>query len=252
MKRFFAPVAGLVTFFALWEGLLLAFDVQEFILPRPSRIWRAIAGDPGFFVKQAGVTGREALVGLLIALVGAIAFAIPMARWRSFDRAVQPVATLIQVIPLVCYAPAFVIWLKPGFKPIIAVTALVAFVPLLFNLVAGLRAADPAAREMLESAGASQAEVLRHLLLPCAVPQLFAGLRVAVGLSLIGAVLGEWFALVSDGLGVQIQKGGAIMGGSVLIWSSAFVLGALGGLALVTLTALERLVPAARHRSDLH
>ena len=114
-----------------------------------------------------------------------------MARWHRFERGVQPVATMVQVIPLVAYAPAFVIWLGPGTRPIVAVATLIAVVPLLFNLVAGLRGADPDAREVLLSAGASGWELFRFLDLPSALPALFAGLRIAVGLTLIGAVLGE-------------------------------------------------------------
>lgn len=214
-------------------------------MPRPSHILNALRLSPGFYFREALVTGKEALVGLALALLVALLFAIPMARWRFFERAVQPVATLIQVIPIVVYAPAFVIWLGFGRPPIISVTALIAFAPLLFNLVAGFRSADPAVTELLRSVGASRWDHLRTLQAPSAVPALFAGLRVAVGLSLIGAVLGEWFAGVSHGLGVQIQKG-ASQNVATLVWSAAFALGLMGTLALGVLEVVERLLPGGR------
>jgi ABC-type nitrate/sulfonate/bicarbonate transport system permease component len=248
MARFtpwLAPIVGIIVFFGLWEGLLRAFRVKAFILPRPSHVLAKMFAERGFLAREALVTGREALAGLAIALLIAFVLALPMARWHVVERAIQPVATLIQVIPIVCYAPAFVIWLHPGNRPIVAVAALISIVPLLFNLVVGLRSADPATIELLRSVGASRREQLRHVQIPSALPSLFAGLRIAVGLSLVGAVLGEWFALRSHGLGVQIQTG-MNTNAATLIWSSAFALGAMGGAALTLLSALERIVPGRR------
>jgi NitT/TauT family transport system permease protein len=238
-STFVAPVVGVVGFFALWEGLVRAFHVKKFVLPGPLGIVREMWHSPGFLARQAAVTGKEAALGLLVALVVALALAVPMARWRFVDQAIQPVATLIMVIPLVVYAPAFVIWLGFGFKPIVAVTAVVAFVPLLFNAVSGLRAIDAPTREVFESAGASRREIFRHLQLPTALPYIVAGLRTSVGLSLIGAVLGEWSALVSEGLGVQIRRG-ASQNEARLVWSCAFTLGLMGLAALVVLSLVER------------
>ena len=241
------PALGLMLFFGAWELLVEVFDVKAFVLPRPSRILATILEAPRFFAEQAWVTGREALMAIGLALVVAILVAVPMARWHRVERGVQPVATMVQVIPLVAYAPAFVIWLGPGTRPIVAVAALIAVVPLLFNLVAGLRGADPDAREVLLSAGASGWELFRFLDLPSALPALFAGLRIAVGLTLIGAVLGEWSALVSDGLGVQIRRGQA-QSQADLIWASAFVLGAVGGIGLLAVNGLERLLTGPSRR----
>jgi NitT/TauT family transport system permease protein len=251
LTRLLAPIAGIAVFFGLWEGLLRLLSVKQFILPRPSHVVAKMLGDKAFFLREGLITAREALIGLIIALVLALALAVPMARSRTFERAVQPVATLIQVIPIVCYAPAFVIWLHPGNRPIIAVVALIALVPLLFSLVAGLRSADPAIVELLHSVGASRREVLRHVQIPSAIPALLAGLRIAVGLALVGAVLGEWFSLRSHGLGVQIQKAMNTQGGSTLIWASAFALGVIGGVALAALSLAERLLPGSSTATEV-
>jgi len=239
-----APVVGVVVFFALWEGLVRLLDVKPFVMPAPSRVVRTLANSPGFYWREGRVTGGEAVTGLLVALVLALLLAIPMARSRLFERAVQPVTTLVQVVPLVCYAPAFVIWFKPGSKPIVAVTALISFIPLLYNLVAGLRASDRDARDVLRSVGASRGEILRTIEVPSALPHLFAGLRTAVGLSLIGAVLGEWFALRSHGIGLEIQKGAVV--GAPRVWAAAFTLGAMGAVALGVISMLERLLVGQR------
>lgn len=242
VRRAVAPAAGVIVFLLLWDLLVRAFDVQPFVMPGPWRIVRFLIDDPGFFWRQGLITAREAGAGLAIGLVLALVAAVPMARSRTVERAVQPVALLLQVIPLVCYAPAFVIWMGIGFRPIAAVSAVVCFVPLLYNLVAGLRAADPDARDLLRSAGASRTEILRHVEIPSAIPHLFAGLRTAVGLALVGAVIGEWFAVVPDGLGVWIRKAQGSGGGAVLVWACAFALGAIGALSLAALSVLERVL----------
>jgi NitT/TauT family transport system permease protein len=245
LGRWTAPLLGVATFFGLWELLLVLLNVKPFVLPRPSHTIAAISHDLSFFAKEAAITGAEALAGLLIALVIAVALAVPMARWRAVERAVQPVATLIQVVPIVCFAPAFVIWMSPGTFPIVSVAALISLVPLLFTLVLGLKSADPAVIELLRSVGASRWEILRSVEGPGALRSVLAGSRIAVGLALVGAVLGEPFALRSHGLGVQIYKG--LNGGATLIWSCAFVLGLMGGLAMLALAGLERLLPGRQH-----
>jgi ABC-type nitrate/sulfonate/bicarbonate transport system permease component len=112
--------------------------------------------------------------------------------------------------------------------------------------VAGLRAADRDTIDLLRSVGASRRELLAHVEIPAALGHLFAGLRTGVALSLIGAVIGEWFALVSQGLGRQIQKG--VAGASApLVWASAFALGAIGAVSLLVLAALERVLLPGTH-----
>ncbi len=234
-----APLLGICVFVGLWESAVRIFDVKAFVLPGPVRILRELTNNRGFFFHQASVTFREALFGLSIAFALALAIAVPMSRRPFVERAIQPVATLIVVIPLVCYAPALVIWLGPGTRPIVAVTAIVSFVPILFSAVAGLRSTDHAAVDLLRSVGARHREVFWRLEFPSALPHVLAGLRSGVGLALIGAVLGEWFALVSEGLGVQIQRGAA-QNAAPLVWACAFTLGIIGALALGIIGALER------------
>jgi NitT/TauT family transport system permease protein len=240
MKFRLSPIVGVLTFFGLWESALRIFHVQRFVLPPPSSILNRLFDDYRFFLRQGLVTGNEALAGLFLALGVAGLLALAMTHWRFINHAVQPVATLIQVIPVICYAPALVIWFRPGYRPIMVMSALVAFVPLLFTLTSGFRNIDAGAHELLRSLGASRWETFRHLFLPGALPSLFSGLRTSIGLCLIGAVLGEWFALRSSGLGVQIQVG-MNHNEAMLIWASAFALGALGAFGLGCVALAERL-----------
>jgi NitT/TauT family transport system permease protein len=239
-----APIVGLVVFFGCWELLVDAFDVKAFVIQRPSRIVRTIIDEGPLFRRNAWVTGREALLGFTIALVVAVVVATPMALSRFFERAVQPVAVLIQVTPIIAYAPAIVIWARPGMRSILVIIVLVCIVPFLFNAVTGLRSVDPATLELLQSVDATRREIFMRLRLRNALPYLFSAARIAVGLALIGAVLGEWFALVDlrrGGLGALIRSA-SNQNNAPELWGAVFVLAFMGGLAVWALTVLERIV----------
>jgi NitT/TauT family transport system permease protein len=247
--RVLAPLAGVVTFLGLWELAVVAFDIKAFALPRPSRIVSDMVANPGFFLRNGWATAREAAIGLTVGAVAGAVIAVPMAHLRVVDRAVAPVATLVQVTPIIGYAPAIVLWLGPGLGPIVVITALVCFVPFLFGAASGLRSVDPDTLELLRSVDARWWEVLWRLRVPHAVPYLFAAARTAVGLSLIGAALGEWFALVDEGLGWAIKQG-INFNAAPQVWGATFTMGALGlaGLGLVGLA--ERVSGLGRPEPD--
>jgi NitT/TauT family transport system permease protein len=236
-----APVVGVVVFLGLWELLVWAFGIERFVLPGPWSIVQHLAGDPGFYVRNARTTLWEAFLGFVLAFVAAMAAAMVMARSRFVERAVLPLAVLIQVTPIIAYAPAVVIWLGFGLKPILVLTSLVCFVPFLFNGVAGLRSVDPLLVELARSVDASEREVLLRLRLPSSLPFLFSAARINVGLALIGAVLGEFFAGSTGGLGyaVKVAQSRNLID---QLWGSIFALAILGSLATLLITALEGVV----------
>jgi NitT/TauT family transport system permease protein len=239
--RWVAPVVGVVVFFGTWQLLVDVLDVPSYEILGPRQILSAIADDPSFYVRNAWVTAQEALLGLAIALVSAMVIASVAALLPFFERAAEPVVVLLQVTPVVAYAPAVVIWLGPGLKPILTITALVCFVPFYFNAVTGLRAVEPATVELLDSVAARRREVFWRLRLPNALPYLFAAGRIAIGLSLIGAVLGEYFALRTDGLGVAIRKAQQFSDYNQL-WASIFGLALTGSVMILLLGLLERVL----------
>jgi NitT/TauT family transport system permease protein len=239
--RVLAPLLGLVVFFGVWELLVRAFDVRTFVLLRPSSILAELLHHPGFYWRNMLVTAKEALLGYLLALLVALSWGALMARSRFLEQASTPVAVLIQVTPIVAYAPSAVLWLGRGLRPIVFITGLICLVPLLFGVTAGLRSADPAALDLMTTVDASAWEVVRRIRLPYAMPYLFSATRTCVGLSLIGAVLSEWYALVDQGLGRRIQE--AIdFNQSRQLWASIYAVAFLGGAAIVLLNVLERRV----------
>jgi NitT/TauT family transport system permease protein len=237
--RLVAPIIGLVVFFGVWELLVRTFDVRTFVLLRPSTILSELLHNPGFYWRNTLVTAKEALLGYLVALAVALLWGAIMARSRFLEQASTPVAVLIQVTPIVAYAPSAVLWLGRGLKPIVFITGLICLVPLLFAVTSGLRSADPAALDLMAVVDAPSWQVVRRVRLPYALPYLFSATRTCVGLALIGAVLAEWYALVDQGLGRRIQE--AIdFNRSRQLWASIYAVALLGGLAIVVLNVLER------------
>jgi NitT/TauT family transport system permease protein len=236
-----APVVGVIVFLGLWQLLVWAFSIEKFKLPAPWDIVVHLADDPGFYLRNARITGWEALLGFLIALVIGVAGAAVMARFRFVERAMQPIAVLIQVTPIIAYAPAVVLWLGFGVKPILFLTALVCIVPILFNATTGLRSVDPLLLEVARSVDASNREIFWRLRVPSALPYLFSAARISVGLALIGTVLGEFFAGVTGGLGFAV-KFAQSRNLADQLWGSIFTLAIMGSLAVALIGVIERRV----------
>ncbi|MDQ1425269.1 MAG: NitT/TauT family transport system permease protein [Acidimicrobiaceae bacterium] len=241
LRSLVPPVAGVVLFLAVWQGFVRVFSIRAFVLPAPTEIFRHLASDPGFYVRNARVTLWEAGLGFGLGLLLALAAATVMAHVRVIEQAALPLVLLVQVTPIVAYAPAVVIWLGFGLKPILLITSLVCFVPFLVNAVTGFRSIDPDAAELMHSVSASRREVFFLLRVPHALPYLFSAARIAVGLALIGAVLGEYFAGVQSGLGyaVKVAQARSLVD---QLWGSIYVLGFLGGVAVLLIAALERVM----------
>lgn len=241
LARAIAPVVGVIVPLAIWQLYVKVADVKQQLLPAPWDVIDHIGGDPGFYVDNARPTLWAALVGFLLGFAVALVWAIVLSQSRFLERASMPWVVILQVTPLIAYAPAIVVWRGFGFRSVIVITAICCFVPFLVNGVAGLRSVDPNLLELARSVDASRAEILLHLRLPAALPHLFAGARIAIGMALMGAVLGEFFAGAKSGLGfaIKLAQSRAL---SLQLWGSVFVLALLGSLAISLLTLVERFV----------
>ena len=159
------------------------------------------------------------------------------------ERATQPIMVLIQVTPIIAYAPAVVIWLEFGTTPVVFLSAVVCVVPFLQNAITGLRAVDLGALQLARSVDASAAEVVWRLRLPSALPYLFLATRISVGLALVGAAFGEFFAKVPKGLGQSVNVA-LVYNLKLQLFGSAMVFAFMGSLATAAVNAVQRvLVP---------
>ena len=178
-------------------------DVPVYIVPAPSEVLKRLQGDIAFFANEGAVTLSEALAGFALGSAVALVGATLMAHSRFLERSLLPLAIMVKVTPIVAVAPLFVIWFGFGPMPKVLIAALITFFPVLVNGVTGFRSVDPGAMDLLRSLRASQREIFLALRLPSSMPYLFAAFRVAVPLSVIGAVVGEWFS-ADRGLGSVI------------------------------------------------
>lgn len=236
-----APLAGLTLFFGLWESYVRLFDVRPLTLPAPSRVVAHAVGDAGFYADNAMVTVTEAFLGLLLAFFAAMSIATAMAHSRLVERASWPVIVLVQSTPVVVLAPVFLRWFGFGITPKILVAALFAFVPFVSNAVTGLRSVDADRLDLLHSVDASTAEIFWRLRLPSALPALFAAGRICISLSLIGAVIGEFYGSSTAGLGYVNR----VASSRTLVdqqWASIFVLSFIGITGTLLLLVIERRV----------
>ena len=242
LRTILAPVIGVVTFLGLWQLLVWALDIQEYLLPAPTQIFRHIASDLGFYVTNARTTLWEAGLGFVIALVLALAAATVMAHYRFIEQAVAAAGG--------AHPGHADHRLRAGRRDLAGLRAEADpghhLARVLRPLPRERRHRPPVRRPGHVRADAlrrarRQREVFLRLRVPHALPYLFSAARIAVGLALIGAVLGEFFAGVTSGLGyaVKVAQARSLI---LQLWGSIFVLGFLGAVAVLLVSVLERVV----------
>lgn len=205
------PTLLLLLLLALWEGLVRWNGVPPYVLPGPVAIWGALVADWPLLWSSLLATLRITALALLLAVLGGGALALLLAQSPVLERAVFPLAVILQVTPVVAIAPLLLIWLDSVTAALLVCASVVAFFPILSNTVLGLNSADPHLRELFRLHGASRWQVLLWLRLPSALPFFLAGLRVAGGLALIGAVVAEFVAGAGgagSGLAFRILEAG--------------------------------------------
>jgi NitT/TauT family transport system permease protein len=192
--RYLLPsVLALAALMGIWEAWVRLARVPVYIVPAPTTVLNRLFGDIGFFAGHGAITLLEAGAGFLLGSAVAIVAATLMAHSRFVERTLFPVAVLVKVTPIIAVAPLFVIWFGFGSFPKVLIAALITFFPVMVNALAGLRSVDPGALDLFRSLHASRLEILLKLRAPSSLPFLFAAFRIAVPLSVIGAVVGEWF-----------------------------------------------------------
>jgi NitT/TauT family transport system permease protein len=230
----------LVGTIALWEGLIRAFNVQEFLLPKPSAIASTFWNTRGQLWSQGWFTFQEALGGFVLGSGFAILVALALARWRVVGAAFMPYAIAASAVPIIAFAPITNVWFSPLDKSSkISIVAVLCFFPVMVNTLKGLTSVNPRALELMQSYAAGQTQIFRRVRIPTALPFMFTGLKVATVLAMIGAVVGEYFGGALNALGVQILQHARIAQFREA-WAGILV-ACLFGLALyLAVSALER------------
>lgn len=238
-----APIVMLALLLAAWEIACRALNVPAYFLPPPSKVALAMAADLPTLVAAAWRTLSVAIAALLIASLVGQALAVVVGLHPLLERAVRPLASIIQVTPVVAIAPLVLIWagIDHPERAIVALAALVAFFPIFSGALTGLHAADPDLERLFDLYGASRWQRVMRLRLPSAVPFLLEGHKVGAGLAIIGAVVAEFGAGSGGvrGLAWQILDAGNKLQTDRMI-AALTVLGAMGVALHALLEAAER------------
>ncbi len=198
------PLIALLLLAVAVEIWVRVAEVSVWVMPRPTTVVENFFTDFGLYFSEGLKTLGVSLGGLAIGTAAATLLAAGVAHSNILERAVLPIAIMVKVTPVVALIPLFIIWLGHGWNPKIAIAALITYFPVLINAIAGFRDVDPRMHDFFRSVDASTWEIFRHLRLPAAIPYLFASLKISVTLSLIGAVVAEFFLSGHGGLGAVI------------------------------------------------
>ena len=207
LRRLWPPILFLVLLIALWELALALEWVSESILPPPLDIARSFVDLLGsdFVWDDIGATLWESVAGFALGSALGLALAIPSGLSPTMRQMLNPYAVALQVTPRIAIAPLIIAWAGFGYSSKIWIAAIIAFFPVYVNALTGILTVDEEAREMFRSLGASRRQTFTRLMVPSSLPVLFAGLKTAAGLALVGAVVGE-FISAERGLGVLVQQ----------------------------------------------
>jgi len=220
----------------LWQ--LVAIN-EPYMLPTLGDIARSIADDPTMYLDNLLVTCQEIAIGAGAGMLCGFMLAVLMAELPLIERAAMPLIVVIMVTPVVAIAPALVVAFGFGMMPKYIVTGLVVFFPMLVNSLAGLRDVDPKTLDVFKTLHASRSEIFRHLRLPGCMPFVFAGLRIALPMAVVGAAVAEFVAPGEQaGLGSLVTVAAA-QANLPVTWASIALL-CLLGVVLVSLLALLR------------
>jgi NitT/TauT family transport system permease protein len=207
VSDFLLTVLTFVVFMTLWEFSIVWFGVSALILPPPSAIAVSLYSGlvHGSLMRHLGVTFYEIIAGFGIGAVTGLALGAAISQVRLLEKIFYPYIVAFQTIPKVAIAPLFIIWLGFGTFSKVVITATIAFFPVLANTIVGLRAAPADQVELLVSLTARPMQVFWKVRVPQALPYIFVGLDVAIVLSVIGAIVGE-FVGAQAGLGYMILQ----------------------------------------------
>lgn len=248
MRALRQNIPALLILVAILVGLevfVRTANVKSFIFPAPTAVWAALVANwnDGYRIFPAArVTLTEALGGLVLGTAMGLIVAFGVSRFPRSRDTILPLAVAINAIPIVAFAPIANNWfgiLSPYSK--MAVAGSLVFFPIMINVLRGLTDVDPSALELMRSYGASPGSVTRRLRIPNALPYFLTGLKVATTLSLIGAVVGEYFGGLTDTLG-RVVVGAASALRFDITWSAILVVALVGMGMYLAAVAVERVL----------
>ena len=238
-SKLIAPTLALLAALAAWWGIVTIFEIPDYLLPAPQAVAARIVKEWPLLAKHGVYTLLSVLTGFASAVAIGVPLAFAIVLNRSMERVAMPFLVMSQTIPKVAIAPILVVWLGFGILPKIAIVFLISFFPIVVSTVVGLKSVETDMIDLVRSMGARTLKIMLRVRGPSALPQMFAGFKIAVCLAVVGAIVGE-FVGSDRGLGYLLLTSTGTLDGS-LVWSALFVLIAMGMTLFAIVSKLERL-----------
>ncbi|MCK8784494.1 ABC transporter permease [Roseomonas sp. NAR14] len=247
LRGLLLPTIGMVAFVLLWEAAVDVFRIPSFLVPAPSAVYEELIAFPGWYAEQTAYTAMVTLAGFVLAAVLGFLFAVVITESPLLDRLLFPLFVALNSIPKVAIAPLFLIWFGTGALPKVAIAFLVAVFAVVIDASLGLRSVHPDVLDLARALRGSRLKVLLRIKLFAALPSLFAGLKVAMALALVGAIVGE-FVSSQNGLGQVILSAQGTFD-TARVFAALTILAVLGVALIGAVDLAEHLAMPWRHRS---
>jgi NitT/TauT family transport system permease protein len=251
--RWVVPLAIMALAIWLWDRICVWNEIPQYILPRPGTVVQTLYSDAGLLFGSLLVTLKITFLGLLLAVTGGVGLSVLFAQSKWVEMSFFPFAVVLQVTPIVAIFPLINIYVDNQTAKLLLCAWIVAFFPILSNTTLGLNSVDRNLRDLFRLNGATRWQELWHLRLPAAMPYFLGGLKIAGGLSLIGAVVAEFVAGASgqsSGLASRIIEAGYRLNAPRLF--AALILISLTGIVIfLVLSLVSHLILRRWHESAL-
>ena len=247
------PIIAISLAIIIWEFLVRIYDVPHYLIPAPSKISTTLWTDGPSLIKAMMFTMKLTFFSLLLAIVGGVLLGMLFALSRTVEMSLFPFAVILQVTPVIAIAPLILIYVDSTFAALLICAWIVAFFPILSNTAIGLRSADHNLKDLFSLYKASPWQKFRYLLFPSALPYFMASLKIAGGLSLIGAVVAEF---VAGSAGQNTGLASRILESSFRfeiprMFAALFLVSILGIFIFLITSLLSHLVLGHWHESEI-
>lgn len=236
--RVLYPALALFLVIVVWALAVDIFDIPRYVMPSPGAVALHIADDWKTLVNGFSTTFLEFLLGFIIGAGAGFIFAVLMDASGAVRGILYPILIASQAIPIVAISAALTIWLGFGLAPKLVIVALVVFFPVVVNVLDGLASVDRDILNLVRSMGASPMSIFRHVKLPATYSPLFSALKLSATFSVTGAVIAEWTASTSGGIGAYLLQANSRLNTAGTFAAIAF-LAALGVVAFLLVVLAE-------------
>jgi NitT/TauT family transport system permease protein len=231
---------AVVAVLVLWEIVVIVFGIREIILPRPSKILSVMIEEWALLIRNMWVTLYEILVGFALSVIVGIALAVAIVHSKILEKTLYPLIVAFQNVPRVAVGPLLVIWLGSGIASKSILVLLVCFFPIVVNTATGLKDVRQEMINLLLALRASKSQIFWKVRLPNAFPYILSGMKIAITLAVIGAIIGEFIA-AEQGLGLIIMVATAGLN-TPLVMAAIAILVIMGGALYALMSFLAEIM----------